>query len=115
MKCLLLLASVVVLLTSKTVGQLKVAKNKQEDKVTNLIASLPEVTGSDKSIIKKTKGKIHLVTYIDQRPSKQKSYYLITVAEDQGWRLMPHYTFKVNAKNYAISYWAIIEDKFIPL
>ena len=41
MKYLLLLASIVVLSTLKTVGQLNVAKNKQEDKVTNLIASLP--------------------------------------------------------------------------
>jgi hypothetical protein len=113
MKYVLLLISFIALVSSKNNEQLHSIK--QDEKITNLIASLPEVTSSNQAIIKKTKGKIHLVTYIDQRPNKQVNYYLVTVAEDQKWRFMPHFTFKVDAKTFAISYWAIIEDKFIPL
>ncbi|MHB8207184.1 hypothetical protein [Mucilaginibacter sp.] len=88
---------------------------KKDEKVLDMIASLPEVVQADKYIIKVTKHHKHLETYIDSKPSKHNNKYSLTVAEDNGMNLVPHFKFVVDAKTYAISYWDVANDKNIPL
>ncbi|TWJ00834.1 hypothetical protein JN11_02094 [Mucilaginibacter frigoritolerans] len=93
--------------------QLSVAQ--KEDKICDLIASLPEVIKADNYMIKTTKGKRHLQTYIEDRPRKDGKYYQLTVSEDNGMNMVPHFKFMVDSKTYAIYYWDVINDKLIPL
>jgi hypothetical protein len=93
----------------------KLSVAQKEDKICDLIASLPEVIKADDYIIKNTKGKRHLQTYIEDRPGKEGKYYQLTVSEDNGVNLVPHFKFMVDSKTYAIYYWDVMNDKLIPL
>ncbi len=96
-------------------SQSKETLTKKDEKVLNLIASLPEVVQADTYIIKVTKHHRHLETYIDSSPTKQDNNYRLTVAEDNGMNLVPHFKFIVDAKTYAISYWDVANDRNIQL
>jgi len=87
----------------------------KDEKVLDMIASLPEVVRADKYIIKVTNHQRHLETYIDSKPTKQDNRYWLTVAENNGINLVPHFKFFVDAKTYVISYWDVSNDKTIPL
>jgi hypothetical protein len=81
----------------------------------DIIARLPEVIKADKYIIKKTQGKRHLVTFIDNRPTRQQNYYIVTVSEYNGMNMVAHFKFMVDAKKHAICFWDVENDKFIPI
>jgi hypothetical protein len=104
-----------VLFTLVVHSQSKEILTKKDEKVLDLIAFLPEVVQADKYVIKVTKHHRHLETYIDSSPTKQDNQYRLTVAEDNGMNLVPHFKFVVNAKTFAISYWDVENDKNIPL
>jgi hypothetical protein len=97
------------------VAHVIVQDSKEDIEVRDIIARLPEVTKADKSIIKKTQGKRHLVTFIDNRPTGQQNYYIVTVSEYNGMNMVSHFKFTVNAKTHAIRFWDVENDKFIPI
>ena len=88
---------------------------KQEIKVVNLIAQLPEVVESDKYMRTHGPDKRHLETYIERNPTKSDVHYYLAVAENNGVLMVSHYKFAVNSKTYAISYYDVLTDKLTPL
>jgi hypothetical protein len=97
-------------------GQVKIIKEtKQESKVCNLIASLPEVINANNYVKKTSKGKRHLMTFIESDPTKETPYYWVKVAEDNGSTYYTHFNFYVTPKTYTIKYLDAITGKAIPL
>ena len=96
----------------KVKGQDDVKSTPQTRKVFHLISSLPEVV-LERDFLKKSH--IKLVIQIAQITTKDDNNYLVEVDEDQGWRLASLYFFYVNSSTYAIKYWAVAENKDIPL
>jgi hypothetical protein len=88
---------------------------KQEKKVMQLVASLPEVMKANRYIIKHSHGKRQLTTEIESEPSAEHPYYHLSVSEFNGSTLVSHFHFLVDAKTYEIRYWAVGEDKVLSL
>jgi hypothetical protein len=96
-------------------GQTKASKEKEEDKVIDMIARLPEVIKTDDYCKKLSKGKRHLVTMIGGYPSTGENYYLVKVAEDNGTAFHTWFLFAVYPKSYKIEYYDTMNDRYIPL
>lgn len=93
-----------------------VSKNtKEQTKVRNMIASLPEVIEAGKYVSSHAHGKRHLVTFIDGSPNARQNYYVLTVGEYNGMNMVPHFKFIVYATTYVINYWDVANGKYIPL
>ncbi|HEY4325999.1 MAG TPA: hypothetical protein VGN20_18560 [Mucilaginibacter sp.] len=96
-------------------SQNKTDSIKQEDEVMDLIARLPEVIKADEYVIKKTKGKRHLFTYIYLRPTNAENYYTVNVAEDNGSTYYTHFHFAVDPITYAKAYYDPFNDRYVPI
>lgn len=67
-----------------------------EEKVMNLVWSLPEVIERASYVEKQSQGKRNLKTMIYQRPSdNQKQYFWIKVGEDNNGVFVSHFNFFV--------------------
>ena len=103
---ILLFLSLLLLLNSPDVSSqtIVVKETKEESKVCNLIARLPEVINADQYIKKVTNGKRHLLSYLGSKPTKVEPYYIVKVAEDNGSSYHTHFIFYVQPKTYQIFY-----------
>ena len=114
MKYACLLLMIFLSITSK--GQTKKALKTKEDKIVDMVASLPDVVKADAYCKKVSHGKRHLVTYVTDSPSPGKGiYYCLSVAEDNGSNYVTWYNFKVDAKTYEIKYADPETGREIPL
>ena len=104
-----------ILATYIDVAYAMIQDSKEDIEVRDIIARLPEVIKADQYISKKTQGKRHLVTFIDNKPTRQQHYYIITVSEDNGMNMVSHFKFIVGAKTHTIRFWDVENDKFIPI
>ena len=96
----------------KTVKQ---ALMKEEDQVVNLIMNLDEVKRKSAMVVKESKGKRHLSTYIETPPTATDPYYWVKVAEDNGGNYVTYYSFGVQARTHAIQYYDAMQDSLISL
>ena len=80
-----------------------------ENKLLDRILALPEIQKIDKSIRKKSKNARGLNAFISGRPSDDKEYYTVSVAEDNGGAMVSLYTFNVFPDN-TITYYSIAKD-----
>jgi hypothetical protein len=86
---------------------------RQEIKVHNLIARLPEVVEFNKDMLRELKRP--LIITVDNNPTPTDPYYTIAVAEDFGDRAFTYWRFCVNEKTKAISYFDVVANKKTPL
>lgn len=91
------------------------ATSTQEDSVVDLIMNLEEVKYKSAQVEKDSKGKRHLVTYVETQPTAKDPNYWIKVSEDNGDNLVAYYTFAVHANNNQISYYDAVHDTLISL
>lgn len=98
------------------IGQSKRARkeSKMEDKAANMIATLPDIMQADDYCQKKSHGKRHLETYVEEDESGN-GYYWVKVAEDNGTAYHTWYEFKVMAKSYKIFYEDTDSGKDVPM
>ncbi len=93
-----------------------ISPSKIEEKIYNIIYSLPEVKERAKYIEKETKGIHHLKVWINQRPEESnEKYYWIKVGEDNGTNLVTNFNFFVDTINLEVKYLDITTDKIISL
>ncbi|WP_183557744.1 hypothetical protein [Mucilaginibacter sp. SP1R1] len=99
----------------KAKAQDDIGNNRREKKVLKLINSLPEVKRASRYIIKHSDCKRVLKAFIQNTPTQQQNYYLVSVSEFNGMNLVSHYWFEVDAATYVIRYYDIIDNKLTPL
>jgi hypothetical protein len=110
------LAIILLLLAPFSYSQHKSFVAKNNYKVAEMIAALPEVIKSDEYCKKASKGKRYLLSYVAGDPgSEDGNYYRVNVSEDNGVAYHTWYTFLVNARTYRIIYIDIMNDKYISL
>ena len=115
MKFILSLSISALLIISTAYSQLRQAKEtKEESKVCDLVARLPEVINADNYVKKVTKGKRHLFSYLASYPTKENPYYWVNVVEDNGTSLHAHFHFYIEPKTYKIMYLDAATDKTMP-
>jgi hypothetical protein len=93
----------------------KPAIMKEEDQVVSLIMNLDEVKRKSAMVLKQSKGKRHLATYVETPPTAADPYYWVKVAEDNGGSYVTYYSFEVQAKTHAIKYYDAMQDSLISL
>jgi hypothetical protein len=93
----------------------KPAIMQEEDQVVSLIMNLDEVKRKSAMVVKESKGKRHLSTYIETPPTATDPYYWVKVAEDNGGSYVTYYSFEVRAKTHAIKYYDAMQDSLISL
>jgi hypothetical protein len=114
MKIFSLILIICSLTTGKAIAQDDVGANTQEKKVLKLINSLPEVVQANLYVMKHAVDKRALKAYIQDTPTQQKNYYMISVSEFNGAMLVSHFWFKVNSLNCAISYYDVLKNESVP-
>jgi hypothetical protein len=86
--------------------------NKSEEKVIQMIKTLPEIVADNKYMTKR--GRPYII-YIENTAGDLDNYYHVAVSEDNGSKLVPHFRFLVKAKTYQIYYVDFWNDNFKPI
>jgi hypothetical protein len=87
----------------------------EEDKVVALVMDLDEVKRKSAQVVKDSKNKRHLVTYIETPPTADDPYYWVKVAEDNGGSYVTYYSFAVHKITHNISYYDVMQDSLISI
>lgn len=87
----------------------------EEDRIVNLIMDLDEVKRKDSIVVKLSKGKRRLSTYVEAIPTATDPYYWVKVAEDNGGSYVTYYSFAVHPKTYQVSYYDVTQDSLITI
>jgi hypothetical protein len=95
--------------------QLKPNQAISEDEAVNLITKLDEVRRKNELVVKESKRKRHLSTYVETPPTTEDPNYYVKVAENNGGSYVTYYIFAVNGKTSAISFYDVLNDKLLPL
>jgi hypothetical protein len=112
-----LLISVFFLVASCAVKK-PVSDNSQpqtEGQVINTINNLPEVVKANALCKKNSKGKKHLIAYINSRPSATQSFYSVKVSEYDSAPGNDWFSFIVYPKSNKIYFLDTKKAKYIPL
>ena len=112
MKILAILAFLLTVVINQAKPQDLKPANKTERRVVQMIKNLPEIIDNNKYMTKKGRP---FVTYIENKPGGSDNYYHVTVSENNGSQLVPHFRFLVNAKTYRIYYVDFWNDNFKPI
>ena len=86
-----------------------------EEKIIDTIFKLAEVKERAKYIEQQTKGKRHLIIWVENTPGSDNQYYWIKVGEDNGMNFVTHFNFYVYPDSMRIMYFDINNDKEIGL
>ena len=86
-----------------------------EGQVINTINNLPEVVKANALYKKNSKGKKHLIAYINTRPSATQSFYSVKVSEYDSAAGNDWFSFIVYPKSNKIYFLDTKKAKYIPL
>jgi hypothetical protein len=91
-------------------------RDKNEQKICDMILALPEVKERAKYVEKQTKGKRHLMVWIYDTPKESnEEYYWVKAGEDNGTNYVTHFNFYVYPKNNEIKFYDVVNDTVISL
>lgn len=96
-------------------NKLNQATEHQADKVCEMISQLPEIIKADNYCKKLSKGKRHLVTFIDGYPGGDDHSYLIKVAEDNGSSYHAWFLFVYKPGSKKVEFYDPAKDQYISL
>jgi hypothetical protein len=94
---------------------IKPVETNPEDAVVNLIMNLEEVKRKGIEVSRVSKGKRHLVGYVETSPTKVDPQYWVKVGEDNGDSYVAYYTFAVHSKTRDIRYYDPIQDSLMTI